>query len=354
MATDLVAATAALVDIASVSRSEQAIVAHLEQRLRSVPHLEVVRVGDNIVARTDLGRDRRVVLGGHTDTVPPDGNERAQVDGDVVRGVGSADMKGGVAVMMDLAETIAEPAVDVTWVLYAREEIELRHNGLRELAAQRPDLLVADFAVLGEPTDGVIEGGCQGTMRVEVTVRGRRAHTARAWMGDNAIHRLGAVIDAVARTECRRPVVEGLEYREALQAVAVSGGVAGNVVPDMANLVVGHRFAPDRSVEQALAWVHDRLDGVLGAGDEMRLVDAAPAARPGLDHPLVSSWIERTGLTTRAKLGWTDVAFFAEQGVPAVNLGPGDPTVSHTADEHVTRESLERTRTVLTDLLTGS
>lgn len=354
MVTDLVAATAALVDIPSVSRSEQTIVAHLEGRLRALPHLEVVRVGDNLVARTDLGRDRRVVLGGHTDTVPPNGNERAVVDGDVVRGVGAADMKGGLAVMMDLAESIPEPAVDLTWVLYAREEIELRHNGLRELAAERPDLLAGDFAVLGEPTDGVIEGGCQGTMRVEVTVRGRRAHTARAWMGVNAIHRLAAVIDAVADTECRRPSVEGLEYREALQAVAVAGGVAGNVVPDEATVVVGHRFAPDRSADEAFAWVRERLAGVLGDDDGIDLVEAAPAARPGLDHPLVASWIARTGLATRAKLGWTDVAFFAEHGVPAVNLGPGDPTISHTADEHVVRESLERTRAVLADLLTGS
>jgi succinyl-diaminopimelate desuccinylase len=351
---DLLVATADLVDIASVSRAEQALVGHLEERLRALDHLEVVRVGDNLVARTALGRSRRVVLGGHTDTVPPDGNAHAVIDGDTLSGVGSADMKGGLAVMMHLAETVATPAVDVTWVLYAREEIEIRHNGLRELAAARPDLLRADFAVLGEPTDGVIEGGCQGTLRVDVTVRGARAHTARAWMGTNAIHRLGAVLDMIGAVECRRPVVEGLEYREALQAVAVTGGVAGNVVPDAATVTVAHRFAPDRSVEEALSWVHERLADVLAEGDTVELVEAAPAARPGLDHPLVADWIDRTGLATRAKLGWTDVAFFSEQGVPAVNLGPGDPTVAHTASEHVTRASLERTHAVLADLLTHS
>ncbi|MFP5254903.1 MAG: succinyl-diaminopimelate desuccinylase [Acidimicrobiia bacterium] len=352
MALDLLASTAALVDIPSVSHHEAALTEHLEARLRRLPHLAVERVGPNLVARTDLGRPVRVVLAGHTDTVPPNGNERPRIEGDVLWGLGSADMKGGLAVMAALAETVPEPAVDVTWVFYAAEEVAAEHNGLRALAEDRPELLAGDVAILGEPTGGELEAGCQGTLRAEVVVRGARAHTARPWMGRNAIHRLGEVLRLVAGFEERRPVIEGCEYREALQAVAVTGGVAGNVVPDEARVTVNRRFAPDRTVAEAEAELRALLAPALQDGDEVAVVDAAPSAPPGLSNPMLRRLVEDHALPVRAKLGWTDVARFAELGIPACNLGPGDPTVAHTADEHVDRASLERSYQVLRAVLT--
>jgi succinyl-diaminopimelate desuccinylase len=349
---DLLARTAALVDIPSVSHDEGAITDHLEGELRALPHLRVERVGANLVARTELGRDLRVVLAGHTDTVPVNGNATARTDGDVLWGLGAADMKGGLAVMLALAETVPEPAVDVTFVFYAGEEVSAEHNGLAHLVRDRPELLDGDVAILGEPTDGEIEAGCQGTMRLQVTVRGVRAHSARPWMGRNAVHRLGAVLRAVDAFDERRPVIDGCEYREALQAVAVTGGVAGNVVPDLATVTLNHRFAPDRTAEEAEAMVRALLAPVLEEGDEVQLVDVAPGAAPGLGHPVLRTLIEEHGLPVRAKLGWTDVARFAAAGIPACNLGPGDATLAHTAEERVHRASLDRTYRVLHALLT--
>jgi succinyl-diaminopimelate desuccinylase len=349
--TDLLALTAELVDVPSVSFGEGDLCDLLERRLRAVPWLAVDRVGDNLVARTQLGRPQRLLLAGHIDTVPPAGNERARVDGDVLWGVGAADMKGGIAVLVDLAETVDDPAVDVTYVLYAREEVAAEHSGLRELAEARPALLAADAAILGEPTGGDLEAGCQGTMRLQVTLAGARAHTARPWMGRNAVHRLAAVLAAVSGFEERRPVLDGCEYREALQAVRVEGGVAGNVVPDRATLVLNHRFAPDRSPEAAEAAVRALLAPALEDGDTVEVVECAPAAPPGLDHPLLAALVERHGLVARAKLGWTDVARFAALGIPACNLGPGDSALAHTSEERVDRSSLERTRAVLVDVL---
>ena len=352
--TDLLARTAALVDIPSESHSEAAITDRIERELRALAHLDVERVGANVVARTRGGRATRVVLAGHTDTVPANGNGSARIDGDVLWGLGAADMKGGLAVMLSLAEEITEPSVDVTWVFYAGEEVAGEHNGLGHLMRDRPELLTADLAILGEPTNGEIEAGCQGTMRLDVRVRGARAHTARPWMGRNAVHRLGAVLRAVDAFEERRPVIDGCEYREALQAVHVSGGVSGNVVPDLASVTINRRFAPDRTPAEAEAEVRALLAPVLEDGDKVVVVDMAPAAPPGLQHPLLRRLIDDHALPVRAKLGWTDVSRFAAAGIPACNLGPGDPTLAHTADERVDRADLDRTYAVLRDLLTAS
>ena len=349
--TDLLALTAELVDIPSESFNEAAIVSEIEARLCGVPWLDVERVGDNLVARTSLGRRHRLVLAGHTDTVPANGNAAARIDGDVLWGLGAADMKGGIAVLLDLASTVADPAVDVTYVFYAREEVAAAHSGLLELASARPDLLAGDAAILGEPTGGDVEAGCQGTMRLEVTVRGVRAHSARPWMGRNAIHRLGRVLALVESFPERRPVLDGCEFREALQAVAVSGGVAGNVVPDVASVTLNHRFAPDRTPSEAEGVVRALLAPVLEDGDDVTVVDCAAGAAPGLTNPLLASLLARHHLEVRAKLGWTDVARFAALGVPACNLGPGDATLAHTADERVTRRSLDRAHAVLGEVL---
>ena len=350
--TDLLALTAQLVDVASESYREAALAGWIEAELRAVPGLEVTRVGDNVVARTTQGREQRVVLAGHTDTVPANGdNATPRVEGDVLWGLGASDMKSGLAVMLDLARTLRDPAVDVTYVFYAREEVAAVDSGLAELIEVRPDLLVGDLAILGEPTEGTVEAGCQGTLRFLVTLTGVRAHPARPWMGRNAIHRLAGLLAAVADVPERRPVLAGCEYREALQALAVEGGVAGNVVPDRAVLTLNHRFAPDRTPEQAAAHVRSIVLPFLEDGDTVELVDSAPAAPPAVDHPLLAGMIERHGLEVRAKLGWTDVARFAALGVPAANLGPGDATLAHHPDERVHRAPLDACRAALGDLL---
>ena len=348
------AATAALVDIPSVSHCEKALADRVEQQLRSLERLEVRRIGDNVIARTNLSRSSRVILAGHLDTVPANGNAAARVDGDVLYGLGSADMKGGLAVMLDLAAGIASPAVDVTWVFYAAEEVAREHNGLLQIDSADPSLLRADAAILGEPTGSVIEAGCQGVLKLEIRLGGRRAHTARPWMGVNALHRLGPLLDRLAAIDGRRPVIDGCRYREAVQAVRAEAGVAANVVPDSATILVNHRFAPDRdetAAETALReWLQPLLDPSLG--DTLAVVDSSPAAAPNLSSPLLGALLEHTGSPPRAKLGWTDVAFFAERGIPAANFGPGDPELAHTAAERVTRAELEAARSALVALLT--
>ena len=348
---DWLARTAELVDIASPSLEEGPLADHVEARLRPIPWLTVDRVGDNVVARTDLGRAQRLVLAGHLDTVPANGNERARIDGDTLWGLGSADMKSGLAVFLDLACTVDAPTVDVTYLFYVAEEISAEHSGLLQLLEERPDLVAGSAAVLGEPTDGTLEAGCQGTARIRITLRGARAHTARPWMGRNAIHRAGRVLARIDAHEPRSPTIDGCTYREAVQAVFVEGGVAGNVVPDVAVLTVNLRIAPDRTVAHGVDAFRAVIGDEIEADDGFEVVDAADPAPPSLTHPLLTRLVDE-GLDVRAKLGWTDVARFAAAGIPAVNLGPGDATVAHTADEHVHRDSIERVHAVLHRLLT--
>ena len=293
--TDLLGLTAELVAIPSVSGDEGALVAWLTDQLAEVPWLELTRVGDNLVARTSLGRPLRLILAGHTDTVPANGNTEAKVDGDRLSGLGATDMKGGLAVMVELARTVAEPAVDVTYVFYAREEVAAIESGLLDLIRERPDLLEADAAILGEPTSSVIEAGCQGTMRIRITLAGERAHTARPWMGRNAVHRVGPLLTAIAEAPERQPTIQGCTYHEALQVVRVEGGVATNVVPDHVELVVNHRFAPDRTPAEAEAHVRALVEPRLEEGDTFAVVDQAAAAGPGLDHPLLAALQARHG-----------------------------------------------------------
>ena len=329
-----------LVAVPSVSRGEGGLAALVESRLRSAAHLEVERVGDNVVARTAGTHAKRRLVAGHLDTVPGDAT-RARLDGERLVGVGACDMKGSLAVMLELALDPTPRPVEVTWVFYAREEVARGESGLLEVAELRPDLLLADCAVLGEPTGGRVEAGCQGTLRAEVTLVGRRAHTARPFEGRNAIHRLATVIERVARYEPRRVPVEGVEFVEQLQAVAVEGGVAGNVVPDRATLTLNHRVAPDRDRAGAVAWLRGYLADALDDGDRVEDVDWAPAAAPHLSHPALGALVELTGAPPRAKQGWTDVATFAERGVPAANFGAGDPRRAHTPDEFVTAGELD-------------
>jgi succinyl-diaminopimelate desuccinylase len=327
---DVVALTADLVDIASESFDEQAIADAVEAVLRAAPHLDVVRDGHTLVARTDLGRAERVVVAGHLDTVPVNGNFPSRLEDDVLWGLGSCDMKGGVAVALRLAAHLAEPSRDVTYVFYEAEEVAAVHNGLGRLARERPELLAGDFAILMEPSDGGIEAGCQGTMRFDVVTRGERSHSARSWMGSNAIHAAHEVLARLNAYEPRRVDIDGLEYREGLNAVLVNGGVAGNVIPDECRVTVNYRFAPDRDEAAALAHVQDVFDGF-----ELEVTDSSPGALPGLSRPAVQDFVAAVGGEVRPKFGWTDVSQFTRLGVPAVNYGPGDPLYAHKADEHV-------------------
>jgi succinyl-diaminopimelate desuccinylase len=350
----LLDAVAALVAIPSPSYAEGALADHVERRLRAVPWLVVDRLGDNVVARTG-GRGPRLVLAGHLDTVPANGNAEPRREGSVLWGLGSADMKGGLAVMLELAAA-GPPAVEATWVFYVAEEVARRHNGLLAIERSRPDLLAGDAAVLGEPTGAVIEAGCQGVLRAELVLGGARAHTARPWMGVNAIHRLGPVLDRLGGASVREPVVDGCTYHEALQAVEVRGGVAGNVVPDEVRLTLNHRFAPDRDAAGAEAALRALLEPLLdaGAGDRLEVGDVAPAAPPSLGHPMLKALLAATAVPPRAKLGWTDVAFFAERGIPAANFGPGDPELAHTAGERVTGADLVAVHEALRHILFGA
>ncbi|WP_223164055.1 succinyl-diaminopimelate desuccinylase [Nocardioides mesophilus] len=322
-----------LVNIESVSGDEALIADAIQDALDELPHLAVQRFGNTVVARTELGRPERVVIAGHIDTVPFNDNlpARRDPDGDgFLHGLGSCDMKGGVAIALRLAATMPEPNRDVTFVFYECEEVEAERNGLFRLSLSDPALLEADFAILMEPSDAVVEAGCQGTMRVDVLTRGERAHSARSWKGVNAIHSAAEVLARLNAYEARRPVIDGLEYHEGLNAVFISGGVAGNVLPDECRVSVNFRFAPDRSEEEALAHVREVF-----AGFEIEVSDSAPAAMPGLTVPAAAAFVEAVGGTVNPKFGWTDVARFSTLGVPAVNFGPGDPHLAHKQEEFV-------------------
>ena len=356
----------ALIDIPSVSGNEGAITDEVEAVLRAAAHLEVTRLGDAIVARTTQGAAERVVIAGHLDTVPIKDNvpSRMSTDGSHIVGRGAVDMKGGVAVQLALAVELATPTRDITWIFYDHEEVEARLNGLGRIVRERPDLVVGDFAILGEPTSAVIEGGCNGTVRCEVRVPGKAAHSARAWKGENAIHAAAPLLEALAVYKPFTVEVDGLEYREGLNAVFIGGGIAGNMVPDECIVTLNFRFAPSHDVNHAKvrieAFVADAFDGAAAprAGDvTVTWVDEASGARPGLDAPLAASFaahVAATGVVPpRAKLGWTDVARFGQLGIPAVNYGPGDPELAHADDERCPVEDLHRCYAALREWLTA-
>ncbi len=347
-AADLLGLTRSLMAIPSPSHEETALADAIEARLRArAPKLAVERVGTNVIARTDLGHERRVVLGGHLDTVPANGNQEPRLVDGVLHGLGAADMKGGLAVLLRLAEALSEDPArarhDVTLVFYECEEVADRFNGLGVLFAHDATLLAGDFAILLEPTDGWVEAGCQGVLVVRAEFHGARAHAARPWMGVNAVHRASEAVVRIAGEVVEGVDVDGLRYREALQVMRVNGGVADNVVPDRCEIVVNRRFAPCYTPDDAAAQVRALLSGA----DAVEVVQAQAGALPNLEHPLVADFVQTLGLSVRPKLGWTDVARFAARGVPAVNFGPGDPEIAHTAGEFVTRESVEHTHDVL-------
>lgn len=338
MVLDLTASSAdltrALCDIPSVSGDEKVLADAIEAAIRPFTHLEVIRHGNTIVARTDLGRPQRVAIAGHIDTVPINENvptRDIEIDGvPYLWGRGTVDMKAGSAVQLKLAAELTDPAIDITWMWYDNEEVEASKNGLGLLAAVRPDLFQADFAILGEPSNGEVEGGCNGTLRAIVRTTGVRAHAARAWIGENAIHRAAPILTRLAEYRAKEIPVDGLLYRESLSAVRIAGGVAGNVIPDACEVEVNYRFAPSKSASDAEAHVR----GVL-AGFDVEITDTAEGARPGLDAEIARQFVAAVGAEPRPKYGWTDVARFSALGIPAVNYGPGDPHLAHHDEERV-------------------
>lgn len=328
------ALTAWLVDFPSESGTEKPLADAIEAALRTLPHLTVDRHGNNVVARTRLGRAERVVLAGHIDTVPIAGNVPSRLDENgVLWGCGTSDMKSGVAVQLRIAATVPEPNRDLTFVFYDNEEVAAHLNGLGHVADAHPDWIEGDFAVLLEPSDAQVEGGCQGTLRVILHTAGERAHSARSWMGSNAVHAAAPILAALAAYEPRRPVIDGLEYHEGLNAVRIEGGVANNVIPDACAVTVNYRYAPDRTAEEALAHVREVFADC--AISEFTVDDHSGAALPGLSHPAAAAFMAAVGGTPQPKFGWTDVSRFGGLGVPAVNYGPGDALYAHKRDEHV-------------------
>ncbi len=337
LSTDVVTLTEQLVDIESVSHNERAIADAVEAALAALAHLTVSRHGNTVVARTELGRGERVVIAGHLDTVPVNDNLPVRREGDLLRGLGTCDMKAGDAVILKLAVDVTEPNRDLTFILYDCEEIESHHNGLFKLTASDPDLMRADFAILMEPSNAVVEAGCQGSLQCDVRVSGERAHSARSWKGVNAIHLTGEILARLGSYEARKPVIDGLEYHEGLNAVGIRGGVATNVLPDECVVSVNYRFAPDRTEADAESFVREFFDGY-----DVTITDNSPGAHPGLDRPAAKEFIAAVGGEVNPKFGWTDVARFTLLDVPAVNFGPGDPMFAHKQDEHVPIEHIQR------------
>lgn len=346
---DVAALTAALMDIESVSGNEGALADAVEEALSKLGHLQVTRNGDSLVARTSLGRAERVILAGHLDTVPlpttpgSRGTVPSTWDGDVLYGRGATDMKGGVAVQLALAATLLEPTKDITFIFYDHEEVAAAKSGLGRLVRENQELLDADFGILLEPTNGTVEGGCNGTIRFEATTSGVAAHSARAWMGENAIHAAAPILARLAEYQPATITVDGLDYKESLNAVKIHGGTAGNVIPDKCVVEINYRFAPDKTPDQAEAHVRELLNGF-----EMVRTDAAAGARPGLNAPAAASFVAAVGRAPLPKYGWTDVARLSEMGIPAVNFGPGDALLAHSDNEHVHADDIRECLAALT------
>lgn len=340
--------TRILCDIESVSGHEAELADRVEATLESASHLEVLRHGNTVAARTQGGKPTRVLIAGHLDTVPIAGTLPARISGGYLWGRGSVDMKGGVASHLIIAATLSHPRHDVTWVFYDQEEVDADRNGLGRFATAHPEWMVADFGILGEPSNARVEGGCNGTLRVVARATGVQAHSARPWMGKNAIHALAPLLTVLAQFDPETRAVDGLDYRESLQAVGIEGGVAGNVVPDEASVTINYRFAPDRSVDDAIRHLAEVLDGW-----DLEVVDSAPGARPGLDQDIAKDFLLQIDEPPAPKYGWTDVSRLSQADIPAVNFGPGDPSLAHSAGEKVPVSELEKAHSVLSGWLTS-
>lgn len=364
---DVATLTAQLIDIPSVSHHEALLADLVQSALTELPQLRVDRLGNTVVARTEAGLAERVILGGHLDTVPAADNASALFVGagepvpvvgpdgvalaseDRLYGLGACDMKGGVAVALKLAHELTAPTRDVTFIFYEGEEVATEFNGLGHIVSERPELLAgADLAVMMEPSEAGVEAGCQGTLRFIISTEGTRAHSARSWLGRNAIHEITDVLQRLSGYQPREVEIDGLVYREGLNAVNIEGGVAANVIPDQCRVTINYRFAPNSSVADAVAHMSEVFSGY-----DLTLDDAAPGALPGLHHHATRDFVAATGSQPRPKFGWTDVARFSELGVPAVNYGPGSPGLAHSRHEYVPIEELHHVHRTLRRWLTS-
>ena len=353
--TDALSLTRQMIDIPSVSGQEGPLADAVEAAARSagfgtVPALEILRDGDAVCARTRLGLPQRVVLAGHLDTVPIADNVPGRTE--IRDGVDVVWGRGSVGPLIAAGEHAALTA-DVTWIFYDHEEVASHLNGLGRIERNHPQWLAGDLALLGEPTAAHVEGGCNGTLRVIARFPGRAAHSARAWMGVNAIHAMAPVIERIADYGNPVELVDGLEFRESLSVVRVEGGIANNVIPEAASMTVNYRFAPSKRADDALAWVRSLFEGT---GATIEVDDLCEGARPGADSPFAERFLtvarriaaeQGTELRLSAKVGWTDVARFTQVGVPAMNFGPGDPLLAHTRDEHAPVSDIVRVHDTL-------
>jgi succinyl-diaminopimelate desuccinylase len=337
LSADIATLTAALIDIPSESHHESDIADSVSAALSAVAHLEVIRIDNNVIATNHNSREEKIILAGHLDTVPVNGNLPHSRNGNVISGLGACDMKGGVAAALHVARHLVNPNRDLTFIFYEAEEVAAEFNGLKKIGERAPEYLDADFAVLMEPSNGNIEAGCQGTLRVEVSTTGERAHSARSWMGRNAIHQVHEILEILDKYQPEQPVIDGLTYREGLNAVAITGGIAGNVIPDRCTVTVNYRFAPNKTEQDAIAFI----ESLFGRW-QVTVTDCAPGALPGLDQPAARAFMEATGARTAPKFGWTDVARFSQMKTPAVNYGPGDPSLAHSQGECVSVDQVQR------------
>ncbi len=327
----------------SVTGAEKELCDDLEARLSARPGWRVERIANNLVVSRnapDSSREK-LAFAGHLDTVPePDGGIEVRVEGDRVHGRGASDMKAGDAVMLALIEGFdwSESWAEPLFVFYEREEGPHAENGLGTVFEDLPLVLEAEAALVLEPTEGALEAGCVGTAQVEVTFRGRAAHAARPWLGDNAITKAGEFLSRLHKWESVEVVVEGLSFYEVMTPTLARGGRTVNVVPDSFRVNVNHRFAPGRDMEDVRRTFEELLAPFGGASFE--IVDYAPSGPVALDNPVLQRFLA-DGVEVRPKQAWTDVARFAEQGVAAANFGPGTPAQAHQADEWASLPLLE-------------
>jgi succinyl-diaminopimelate desuccinylase len=337
LADRLAARTLELVDFPSESRDEAALAAHVLGVLRD-GGVAVRDAGDTCVLAGTTARGERplVLLAGHLDTVPAQGNRPGRRDDDAVHGLGASDMKGAVAVMIELALAAPEANVDLGYVFFGREELPITDSALSRLLEREPSLREADLVVVMEPTSNAIHAGCLGNVNAAWTFHGRSGHSARPWFADNAIHRAADGIHAVAAVEPVPREFDGLTFTEVVSVTRINGGIASNVIPGEAIAQVNYRYAPGRTPAEAEAWLRDLLEPY----GTVEIDGNAPSAPVAVANPLVQRLIATGDLEVAPKQAWTPVAEFAGVGVDAVNFGPGEPAQAHTRDEYVPIDAL--------------
>jgi succinyl-diaminopimelate desuccinylase len=345
--------TLALVDIPSPSREEHAAAAYVREVMAGAA-VDLVYEGDGGLTLL-YATERRpgaplVLLAGHLDTVPAQGNLPGRIDGGAVHGLGTSDMKGGVAVMIELARGLpAEPELDAAFLFFPREELSQEESALPAVFAEAPLVHEAELAIVLEPTDNTVQAGCVGNLNAELAFHGRSAHSARPWLGVNAIDRAVAGLARLLPVEPLEVEIQGLTFVEVVSATEVHGGIASNVIPDRVTVTLNYRYAPDRSAEDAEARLRSLVNGI----GELAIRSNAPGARVAAEAPLVQRLRAAGGFAVEPKQAWTPVAELSAAGLDAVNLGPGATRYAHARDEQVEIAELVRTYEALRAFFAG-